>query len=201
MSSGSLFKAKRRTTANSNKDNNNVVDLMDDTKSEYGGANNNPSTDPEVDSIDLGGLSIEDKKLFQKATIVNKQLSERKEENKNFAALQKKINEDITNKIIQLQTKLNRTNLQVRAGNSNKVWKLESKNGAKNPVDEKYVGRILHDFFVVKKLQLSSSQDVERFVKIMFSEESRGFKPAGPPKAVLVLDHEIIMEQVIDLNE
>src|SRR5436305_4683950 len=97
----SIFKAKRKANATKGTNNgNNNVELMDDNASQISDVNytnNNdlntltsfasaPTTEDEV-SIDFGKLSIEDKKIFAKATLLEQKDKERKEQTKEFNAI------------------------------------------------------------------------------------------------------------------
>lgn len=204
----SVFKAKRRGAISSNnpnqltqslesKNNSNMVDLIDEETTERINTGISKATD--VDSIDLGRLSLEDKKAFQDAYLWEQKSKEVKERNKTFNAVLKENNEDLTKRITSLQQQLKRNNLQVRVQGTGKVWKLETKKGNLNKVDEKYLTEALTDFFIVKKYRIETAEQVKLLVKNLFSENLRGRAKDGAPKAVLVADKDIILEDLVDL--
>lgn len=222
----SVFKAKRRgaiigtqnvnqvgnQTANlsqnvnqsgnfSQNNDNNMVDLIDEGKDVISSGFTSGCSD--VDSIDLGRLSIDDKNAFEYATMLEQKAKQRKETTKAINAKVKETNENLTERIKKLQQKVGRTNLHVRVTAPNgakQIWKLETKKGALNKVDEKYLVEALNEFFIVKKYTLQNRPQVEQFVKILFSEENRKRAKDGEAKAVLVLDNNFLDADVVDLE-
>lgn len=217
----SVFKVKRKQNAgkssqpasslsaanfaSASSDNNNNVDLMSDSSSMNGDNSNSllsfaSASTNDVDSIQFDKLSIEDKQVFAKATLIKQKETQMKEQSKQFNAMKKKTLTDLTQRMIAMQQRLGKTNLQFKVPETKQVWKLESKPGSLNQISEKYVLAFLTDFFINKRLALTTAADCEKFTKILFSEQSRGHKPDGAPVPVLINDCDIVQDLLVDLE-
>lgn len=218
----SVFKVKRKQNAgkssqpaaslsaanfaSASSDNNNNVDLMSDSSSVSGDNNSNSllsfasASTNDVDSIQFDKLSIEDKQVFAKATLFKQKEAQMKETTKQFNAKKKQVLTDLTQRMIAMQTRLGKNNLQFKVPETKQVWKLESKPGSINAVNEKYVLAFLTDFFINKRLALTTAADCEKFTKILFSEQSRGRKPDGALEPKLLDDSDIVQDLLVDLE-